>query len=272
MIVTTFLFWNINRQPIQHLVSALASDQNVDVLILAECQIGIADMLDAINAGRRRKYQSTFSPNPRLIMLTRFPDASIEPILDQGGISIRRIRPPLVTDIILVAVHLSSKLHQDSSDQALGATRLPRLIEEAEKQAGHTRTVVLGDFNMNPFEVGLVGADALHAVMDRAVAVKGSRIVGGERKYFFYNPMWSCFGDRSSGPSGSYFRHGSNQTTFFWNIFDQVLLRPELLTRFKTEDIEIVTRAGTVSLLNANGIPDAVRASDHLPIVLRLRL
>jgi hypothetical protein len=272
MPLTTFLFWNLNRQPLQHLVSALASDHDVDVLILAECQIGIADLLDSINAGRRMKYDTTFSPSPRLVMLTLFPDTSIEPILDQGGVSIRRIHPPLGVDIILVAVHLSSKLYQDSGDQALAATRLPKLIERTEEQAGHTRTVVVGDFNMNPFEAGLVGADTLHAVMDRAVAVKGFRIVGEERKYFFYNPMWSCFGDRSSGPSGSYFYRGSSQTTFFWNIFDQVLLRPELLPRFKTEDIEIVTRAGAVSLLDANGIPDKVRASDHLPILLRLRL
>ena len=47
--MTTFLFWNLNRRPLQHLVSMIAIERKVDVLILAEYKIGIADLLTALN-------------------------------------------------------------------------------------------------------------------------------------------------------------------------------------------------------------------------------
>ena len=36
-----------------------------------------------------------------------------------------------------------------------------------ENKAGHKRTVLVGDLNMNPFETGLVTASGLNATMTR---------------------------------------------------------------------------------------------------------
>ncbi len=59
---------------------------------------------------------------------------------------------------------------------------------------------------------------------------------------------------------------------FFWNMFDQVLLRPDLLPRFSNQDLKILTSVGESSLLSARGLPDARIASDHLPLFFRLKL
>jgi len=71
-----------------------------------------------------------------------------------------------------VAVHLSSKLYQKQDDHILYSTRLARQIGEAEQSLGHSRTLIIGDLNMNPFESGVVGAEALHGVADRRIAKK----------------------------------------------------------------------------------------------------
>jgi len=94
-----------------------------------------------------------------------------------------------------VAVHLSSKLYQKQDDHILYSTRLARQIGEAEQSLGHSRTLIIGDLNMNPFESGVVGAEALHGVADRRIAKKKFRSVQGEKRQFFYNPMWSYFGE-----------------------------------------------------------------------------
>jgi hypothetical protein len=270
--MAVFLFWNLNRKPIQNLVGKLAAENEVDILVLAECTIGIAQLLEALNNGRKWKYSLAFSPSTRVLVLSRFPHTSITPMLDAGGISIRRVRPPVGIEIILVAVHLSSKLYQEGADQALTATRIARYIEQVERVAGHTRTIVFGDLNMNPFEAGVVGAEALHAVMDRTVAKKVSRIVGGEPRNYFYNPMWGRLGDGAPGPAGTYYRYGSQQINYFWNTYDQVLLRPELLERFPENDLKVITSIESVSLLDSNGVPNTAVASDHLPIRFRLIL
>ena len=69
------------------------------------------------------------------------------------------------------------------------------MIKRAEEKAGHRHTIVIGDLNMSPFEPGMVAANGFHAVSDKNIAAKGSRVVQGTEFDFFYNPMWSCLGD-----------------------------------------------------------------------------
>ncbi|MDX2043591.1 MAG: hypothetical protein SF097_20405 [Acidobacteriota bacterium] len=125
---------------------------------------------------------------------------------------------------------------------------------------------------MNPFESGMVSAGALHGVMTRNVALKNSRTIQGNEYPFFYNPMWGLFGDGTEGPAGSYYYAKSGHETYFWNIFDQVLLRPSLLPHFRNNELKILTDDGTETLLSERGLPDNDAGSDHLPILFKLHL
>jgi len=268
---TTFLFWNINKQPVVRLLRRIVREHDVDVLILAESDIPVVSLLTELNIGATAQFSLPTNPSAQFTMLVRFPADSLLPVSDVGGMSIRRLVPPLGIDLSLIAVHLRSKLFSTEVEQSLFCTRLIKYIEEAEKQAGHSRTVIVGDLNMNPFEAGVVGAEGFHAVMDRRIAAKGKRTVQGVERHFFYNPMWSYLGDRSPGPPGTYYYHGG-QISYFWNMFDQVLIRPELLGRFDEHDVTVLSSAGGLSLLSQNHVPDRLLGSDHLPVLFRLNL
>jgi hypothetical protein len=45
----TFLFWNLNRKPIESLIANLSLRHGVDVLMLAECSISPAAVLTSLN-------------------------------------------------------------------------------------------------------------------------------------------------------------------------------------------------------------------------------
>ena len=47
--VVTFLFWNLNRKPIESLIANLALRHEVDVLMLAECSISPGVLLTSLN-------------------------------------------------------------------------------------------------------------------------------------------------------------------------------------------------------------------------------
>jgi hypothetical protein len=52
-------------------------------------------------------------------------------------------------------------------------------------------------------------------------------------------------------------------------MFDQVMLRPDLLEHFNSNHVRILETDGTESLLSSKGLP---KQSDHLPILFTLEL
>ena len=81
--------------------------------------------------------------------------------------------------------------------------------------------------------------------------------------------MWSLYGDIYNEPVGSYHYPQSQHISYEWNLFDQVLLRPELIDFFDTKSLEIIINDGIETLVNHNGIPNV---SDHLPIFFKLNI
>ncbi len=268
-----FLFWNINRRPIAPLIASICHSEEIDVLILAESEIPDVEILLALNAGHAQKFSLPFNLSPKLKFYLRFPPEALKPIHDEENLAIRSLRSPLAPEILLASVHLPSKMWKQDEDQAMFVPRIASQILEAEKSCGHRRTIVVGDFNMDPFETGLVNSEGFHATMDRKIAAKGGRIVQGEFRPFLYNPMWSLMGDRSLGPSGTYFRDASFTTAYFWHTFDQVLIRPELIDVLPEGGVRVLTSINDISLKTATSArPDVSVASDHFPLLFDLKI
>jgi hypothetical protein len=264
-----FLFWNLNNKLVPHLVKEVTRSNDVDVLVLAECEIPVGAILTELNA-ETPDFQ--FAPDrqcERIRVFTRFHSGFLAPIFESDRYSIRRLRLPLRDEILIAMVHLPSRMHSASESQRTSCSLLARAVLEQEATVGHTRTIVVGDFNVDPFEHGFVATDGLHAVMSKAVAQRRTRRVEGRDFDFFYNPMWSCFGDTGNKPCGTYYYDKAEHVNYFWHIFDQVLLRPDLLNGF-SDDVRILTMAGSTPLLDRNGRPDGDNASDHLPILFSL--
>ena len=257
----------------QKIVANLALRYEVDVLMLVECSIEPSVLLTTLNRHRRSEYH--YAPGrvcKKIEIFTRYPRQFIEPIYEEDRLTIRNLKLPGAIDLLLAVTHFPSKLYWNDASQTTESIELANSIRLAEKQVGHFRTVLVGDLNMNPFEDGVVSANGLHGVMSRNIAEKGTRVVQAKEYPFFYNPMWSLFGDATPGPPGTYYYGRSEHKVFFWNIFDQVLIRPDILPLFSNEDMEIVTSDGDTSFLSSQGVPDANIASDHLPIFFRIGL
>lgn len=266
----TLAFWNVNGNVPPSRIAAFAHESDADILILAESTGSLQAILKELNRDVDRLYFPDIGESDRLVILTRFePDPSVL-VRDTFGVSIRNYRTPLSDSFLVVAVHLRSKLWAKTEDQILAAPRVARVIREAEENTGHARTIVIGDLNMNPFEAGVVGSEGLHGIMDRRIASTFSREVQGETYRYFYNPMWGMFGDAGESPPGTYFYNSSSEVNYFWNMFDQVLVRPTLLDFLAKDGVKIVTEIQGETLLTNLGRPNKSSGSDHLPVVCRL--
>ena len=137
---------------------------------------------------------------PKLQIFTRFPNEFLSPVWESDRLTVRQLKTPsMAQDILVAAIHLPSKVNWEEADQAAESPFYSDWIKQAEKQVGHQRTIVIGDFNMNPYEKGMVNASGFNAAMSRSIAMNRKRVLQGLHYPFFYNPMWSLMGDLSPG-------------------------------------------------------------------------
>jgi endonuclease/exonuclease/phosphatase family metal-dependent hydrolase len=267
------LFWNLWGKSLVDLTARLVAERDVDVVILAEPDgINDTELVKALSAASHTPFiYHQWEPQARLRIYSRFPISSVVALADSAGIAIRQLTQPGCKPLIMAAVHSSSQRHwPQPADRWALAARIRDKLETAESNQQHRRSFLVGDFNSDPFDDAIVNSDTLHAVMTKQIALQKTRVVGGETRHFLYNPMWSLFGDCTSGPPGSYYYRVANSSCRFWHVFDQVLLRPELIGAFDQGELAIVTSIGPTHLAKATGEPDPEVASDHFPLVFAL--
>lgn len=271
--MTRFLFWNLANQPLQRSVSRLALLHEIDVIVLVECEILPATVLLELNANQGSLYD--YAPGigcERVKLFTKFHRKLIPPIYEEDRLTIRQLQLPGLQDVLVTAVHFPSKLFWSDDSQAAECARLSQEIRRAEARIGHMRSILVGDLNMDPFEAGVINANGIHATMSRQIAKRRERVVQGQSYPFFYNPMWNLLGDVSRTSPGTFYYGSSEHRVYFWHMFDQVLVRPDLQDQFQSESLQILVSDGVDSFVTENGLPDHRDKSDHLPIMFDLLL
>ena len=168
-------------------------------------------------------------------------------------------------DLILCCIHLPSQIYTRGSAMRRSAVRrIIGDIQRNEKEHNTKNTIVVGDFNVNPYDEECMGFEYFYGLPFISDG-RTSREIADERYEFFYNPMWNFLGDFQE-PYGTYYSSGSDT---FWNILDQVIVRPELKQRFKNSELKILARTTKTCLINADGSPNK-KISDHLPLVFEV--
>jgi len=142
-------------------------------------------------------------------------------------------------------------------------------INELEKKFKLENTIILGDINENPYDSGCLNATKFHGIPSGEDAQKGSRSIMGKTFKMFYNPMWNLFGDFCY-PPGTYYHNGSEPVNSFWNIYDQVMIRPGMKKCFVEKSLKIITDMQKYSLVDKLKHPRK-DISDHLPIVFEIK-
>ena len=269
-----FLFWNVNRKNLVTEISNIALKHNIDIIILAECvKVNSSELLSTLN-----NQDVLFSPNhpdsvcEKIKIYSKFDSTFIAPHEENARMTIRKLELPLFETINIVAVHLPDKSSYSSNSQSINAALEADNIKHFEMSDNNTdKTIIVGDFNMNPFEEGMINANGFHAVMSSEVAKNEKRMVHGIEYKFFYNPMWSLYGDVGNNISGSYYYSKAEFVNYRWNVFDQVLIRPSLIANFVKESVVFLDNDGHKSLLTKNGLPNKIY-SDHLPLFFTIKL
>lgn len=197
---------------------------------------------------------------------------------DEDRIRLRKFKVPGRVEILLGAIHLPSGLHLERSERKSAADSVARVVRQAQrdKSVGHERTILVGDFNLNPFDDGMIFPSGFGAMMTKGL-VRKSRPSPGEFSGRFYNPTWSRLGrEWPEAPPGTYYWRNNRELNTYWNWIDQVLVGADLLDHFSPDRLRILTSipgpAGPRPLIRETPKHWSVEISDHLPLIFDVDL
>ncbi|PFP09256.1 hypothetical protein COJ90_21320 [Priestia megaterium] len=262
------LFWNVGRKlEINQYLSDVVTEYKIDLLILAEYTDDKNELLSMLSKTGNVLYHVPQIACTRIHIFSVYTPAKIKHIQDTNHYTINRIPHPSLGLLTFAFVHFPSKLHSEEMDYLIESRFLKDNIEQAERRLDSKLTVVAGDFNMNPFDKGMMASTALHSFPTKDEVKREKRTINGRSYTMFYNPMWNFFGDKDT-PFGTYHYTSTHHQTLYWNVFDQVLVRPSLAENISSSDIKILTRINQKSLINKNGKPNI---SDHLPLFFAIK-
>lgn len=261
------VFWNVNKKNLNHYVCSITASTNADVVVLLENGVSSKETLQSLRVN--------VSPNfyyPRIISTDRekFHCFCRNPELDLSEIHSELRMSARLFQIgqhkaLLVLVHGHDIRNHGDSQWQFATTEIADTVKLLQNQKHTNKLILLGDFNLNPFDWGMNDARGLNAMMTKACVKSGRRTLNEKEYDFYYNPMWSLFGDNTDGPAGTIY-NTSGQGFYGWSMLDQVIVHHSVVEFFGS--VKIVTKAGTKSLLSRSGHPDANNASDHFPILV----
>lgn len=259
-----YLFWNTNKKKINNILKDIIIENNCDIVALAEYEDDIKSLINSLDKEHIDMYEFKMIACKRITLITKFKPMFIGRFSDSSHYVILKIPHESMQHHLVTFVHLPSKLHSNNTDLLFEVRELVTNLEKDECKCNCNNSIIIGDFNINPFESPMISAGSAHAISCKNVVSKRKRRIGDIDYKMFYNPMWNLFGDNKGVP-GTYYYSGSGHEVYFWNIFDQVIIRPEVIQFFKSDSLKIITNVKETNLLNSNGKPNK-NISDHLPI------
>lgn len=281
-------FWNINNNTdLADVLLDLVKENDIDILLLAESHKSpnnkrgcvVDDILLDFITKSKSKLASTFYiiPNSdfRVKVMSSLDPGCFNPkntLFNSSRWFAFYIDIPGIIKLNIFPVHFYSKINWSEISLALECVNFSRDIDLVERNTNCTNSILIGDFNMSPYEYGVVASNGIHALQDLdylASKIKGKEIDGTFYKYF-YNPMWNFFGDETT-PYGTIYHRTPGHISHEWNIYDQIILRPDLKNHISKKSTKIITKIAGQSLLKRYDRPDD-KYSDHLPIMINLKI
>lgn len=156
------LFWNLFNKRNESLIVDLIKENQIDIAIFAEYEkTDFQVILDLL--GDRFTQNKGIYGSERVVLLHRI----------EYTISIRRPQDryliySVVTgdhQYLLAGIHLPSRLHSKTEDRLEVIYDLVRDVAEQERLLQHSNTIIIGDFNANPFDKELILKTGFNAVL-----------------------------------------------------------------------------------------------------------
>ncbi len=182
-----------------------------------------------------------------------------------------------IEDTFFAFIHFPSKLHQDEMSQWQVVEPYKRSIHNL---TNNNRVIIVGDFNMNPFDLGMTEPRGFYAQNNISTTKINAHFAHGISEFMYYNPCWTLLGDFYLGhenkalkrQGGSHYFNKQLARNIKWHILDQIIFRKSLFDEFIKEELKIIETDEWVDQLTASFEKKKKKKEngevvlDHLPL------
>lgn len=256
------LFWNLKRNAIEDYIIDCIAENNIDIAVFSE--------FDGIDFGKIQKslgkmYGHILTvQDDRKVTLIAKTTFHVTVVQQQNRYNIYHVKTA-VRDYLLAAVHLEDRRNYKSAERIETIKRLIADIEKTEELFKCSNTIVIGDFNANPYDEELLSKFAFNSVLFKAIIEKSELTNPNSlKRKRFYNPILHYISEDTE-MYGSFY-HEKEYLTSYWYCLDQVLVRKGLINNIN--QMKYLKRINTKNLLE-NTIPNG-KISDHLPLLVNV--
>ncbi len=171
--------------------------------------------------------------------------------------------------LTIISVHLPSQMYQ--SNDALKSF-LRDFRNEIDDEIGNSlieNIIIMGDFNVNPFEKPMIDFDGFAA--SNTVNLRSEATHLTKKKSLYYNPTWLLY-KNNHFPGTKYFKRpsGFSYDILEHHFLDQVVLSYKMIKNIQNEKISVLEKTTNFSYFNA--ITNNIELSDHLPLIYEFDL
>ena len=255
------LFWNLKNNSNGKWVSEIIRENDIDIALFAEYQrTSFKNVLS--NLQNYIKYDGYGACEKITLLCKQTVETKVR--REQNRYTLYSCKVDNISYNI-VGVHLPAPPSSDSNDRKNIIRNVVQDIAEQERKEKNWLTIVIGDFNCNPFDEEVIQKDSFNAVLFKPLIKKQEVIRYNDREWRrFYNPIIHFLSEDTNTYGSLYYSSGS--APLYWNSFDQVLVRKELIDNISSlEYIREITGKKLIKVVKPN---DSI--SDHLPLLVNI--
>jgi hypothetical protein len=253
------IYWNSKQHADFSTIKDILLDEVPDILFLSETnEATITSNLAELNISN---YEHFDNPGCSRIIILRKSERKLS--ISRQDYYYSAVKD-ISSGVIIISVHLPSQMYQ-SMDGLKSYIRSFR--DEIDVEFGNSSSkdiLVIGDFNINPFEKPMIDFDGFSASNSRKLRRSATHLKSTRELY--YNPTWTLYG-KNNFPGTKYFKRpsGSAFDILEHHFLDQVLVSFSLSQKIVSECVKVLEVTTNKMFFD---IPsNSVLLSDHLPLI-----
>lgn len=258
------IYWNTNKINTVDAIIDICLTESPDIFFLSEIDDKIID--DSKTELSKINYLHIKNPGCERVKILAKDKININ-LTFQSKYYTSLIIPDLNLNVI--SVHLPSLMFQHLKSLKAFIREFRNEIDLNIGNSTDENIIIIGDFNVNPFDEAMIDFDGFSASNSTITRKKITHL--GKTKEMYYNPTWKLY-NNTTFPGTKYFKRpsGSSYDVLEHHFLDQVVISRKLLADIKTENIKTINKTKSY-IFNEDG-KNKIQESDHLPLSYTINL